>query len=61
MHVRMHNDMTTKLRLAGQNAEYIDIETIKAENSIDHTEDDGGFRDRSANDYLANLRAKDGN
>ena len=40
--------------------EYIDTEKLKAENSIDHTEDDQGFREQSGNDYLANLRAKNG-
>jgi len=50
----------SKIRLAGQEAEYIDTEALKAENDIDHTEDDQGFREKSANDYLEQQRLNHG-
>ena len=61
MHVRMHNEFTTQKLLSGVEAEYIDTEKLKVENSIDHSEDDGGFREKSGNDYLEQQRLKHGN
>ena len=61
LHVRVHNEFVSKMRLAGHKAEYIDPTIESLHDSVRDSEDiDIKSIEKSTNDYLAQVRAKHG-
>lgn len=58
LHIRLHNDFVTKMRLAGHKGDYISGNVEKLQNEAIAQDIDMDALERSTNDYLAQVRAK---